>query len=60
MRGTKTELLLDGLPALPDLLRDVLDFNDRVRLDDPQQVLLQQRVVQRREVRADGDVRGEF
>ena len=47
------ELDLDRLAALPDLLRDVLDLDDAVRLDDPQQVLLEQLVVQRAEVRPD-------
>ena len=53
-------LLLDRLPALPDLRGDVLDLDNRVRLDDAQQVLLQERVVQRGEVRADRDVGGEL
>ena len=48
--------MLDGLPALADLLGDVLDLDDRVRLDDAPEVLLEERVVQRREVRADRDV----
>lgn len=48
---------LDLLLALPDLLRNVVNLDRRVRLDDPQQVLLEQRVVQRREVRADRRVR---
>lgn len=39
------ELDLDRLAALPDLLRDVLDLDDSVRLHDPQQVLLEQLVV---------------
>ena len=54
------QLELDRLPPLPDLLRDVLDLDDRVRLDDAEQVLLEQRVVQRGEVCSDGDVGGEF
>ncbi len=41
-------LELDRLPALADLLRDVFDLDDRVRFDDSEQVLLQQRVVERR------------
>ena len=57
-RGDALEL--DGLAALPDLLRDVLDLDERVRLDDAQQVLLEQRVVERGEVRADGRVRREL
>ena len=39
------ELDLDRLAALPDLLRDVLDFDDAVGLDDPEKVLLEQLVV---------------
>ena len=38
-------LLLDGLPALANLLRHVLYFHDRVRLDDPQEVLFEEGVV---------------
>ena len=50
-------LELDGLPVLSDLLRNVLDLNDRVRLDDAEQVLFEERVVECREVCADCDVR---
>ena len=53
-------LQLDGLAALPDLLRDVLDLDERVRLDDAQQVLLEQRVVQRGQMCADSRVGGEL
>ena len=34
-------LKLDSLPVLTNLLRDVLNLDDRVRLYDPQEVLLQ-------------------
>ena len=44
------ELRLDALPSLPDLLRDVLDLDDRVGLGDPEQVLPEQGVVQRGEM----------
>ena len=47
---------LDRLPPLPDLLRDVLDLDDRVRLDDAEEVLLEQRVVQRGEMCPDRGV----
>ena len=53
-------LELDRLPALADLLRDILYLNDRVRLDDPEEVLLQQCVIERREVCANGRVRREL
>ena len=53
-------LKLDRLPALADLLRDILYLNDRVRLDDPEEVLLQQCVIERREVCANGRVRREL
>lgn len=50
------KLELDRLPSLPDLLRDVLDLDDRVRLDDAEEILLKQRVVQRGEMRPDRGV----
>ena len=57
---TRHLLRLDALALLPDLLRDVLDLDDRVRLDDPEEVLLQQCVIERREVCANGRVRREL
>lgn len=51
---------LNALHLLPYALGDIRNFDGRVRLDDAQQVLLQQRVVQRGEVRADRRVRGEL
>lgn len=50
-------LLLDCLPTLTDLLRDILDLDSRVRLNDSQKVLLQKRIVECREVSADSDIR---
>lgn len=50
-------LRLDLLLSLAHLLRDIVNLNRRVRLDDAQQILLEQRVVQRREMRADRRVR---
>ena len=46
-------LSLNTLPLLPHQLRDVRNLDRRVRLDDAQEVLLEEVVVQRREVRAD-------
>ncbi len=40
------QLQLDLLPPLPDLLRDVLDLDDRVGLDDAEEVLFEQCVVE--------------
>ena len=42
-----------GLSALADLLRDILDLDDGVGLDDAKKVLLEKGVVQRGEVCAD-------
>ena len=57
---TGDALQFDGLSALPDLLRDVFDLDDRVGLDDPEQILLQQGVVQRGQMCADSRVGREF
>lgn len=54
------ELDLDRLTALPDLLRDVFDLDDSIRLHNPQQVLLEQLIVQRTKVRPDGRVAREL
>lgn len=53
-------LRLNALPLLPHELRDMRNLDGRVRLDDPEEVLLEEVVVQRREVRADRWVRREF
>ena len=42
----KGVLGLDGLSALPDLLGDVLDLDDRVRLSDVQGVLSEECAIQ--------------
>lgn len=60
MRGRQDVLLLYGLPALLDLLSDVLDFDHGIRLHDTQEILLQQGVVERGEVSSYRDVRREF
>ncbi|PPQ96435.1 hypothetical protein CVT26_005068 [Gymnopilus dilepis] len=51
---------LNSLPFLANRLSDILDLDDRVRLDDPQEVLFQEGVVQRGEVRPDRRVGGEL
>lgn len=45
---------------MPNLLRNVLDLNEFIRLHDPKYILLEKGVVQRREVRADRRVSGEL
>lgn len=51
---------LDRLDRLPDELGHVRDLYPRERLDDADQILLEQRVVQRGQVRADDRVIGEL
>ncbi len=60
MTPSKDALQLDRLPALADLLRDVLDLDDQVWLDDAEQILLEQGVVQRGQVCPDRGVRREL
>ena len=55
-KETDDLLLLDGLASLSNLLRDVLNLDHRVRLDDPKEVLLQESVVQRRKMCTNSDV----
>ena len=47
------QLEFDRLSALSYLLRDVLDLDDRVGLDDAEEVLLEECVVQRGEMCTD-------
>ena len=47
------QLELDSLPSLSYLLRDVLNLDDGVGLDDAEEVLLEKRIVQCGEMRAD-------
>jgi hypothetical protein len=49
-RCESNSLRLNILPPLSNLLRNILNLHDRIRLHDPQQILLEQRVVQRGEV----------
>jgi hypothetical protein len=48
------------LPLLADRLRDVVDLHGGVGLHDAQQILLEERVVQRGEVGTDRWIRGEL
>ena len=47
------QLELDSLPSLSYLLRDVLNLDDGVGLDDAEKVLFEKGVVQRRKVCSD-------
>jgi hypothetical protein len=58
--GERDSLGFDRLPLLADRLRDVVDLHGGVGLHDAQQILLEERVVQRGEVRTDRWIRGEL
>ena len=53
-------LFLKGLSALLDLPCDVLYLNDRIGLDDLQNILFEKGIARSGEVRADSRVRGEL
>jgi hypothetical protein len=56
----KYPLRLNSLSPLANRVRDVCNLNDRIWLNDAQEVLFKQRIIQRRQVRAYCRIRGKF